>query len=546
MSQQMKPEAEFLADPETGCLRCLRQESSSSSFSYSDGEQVEVEILRRVTTAEDRSYDSVELEKETGSWPLRYHLGRGRAAAFQCLDFNNIQRVLDVGSGCGALTRYLGERFPLVDALEGSLLRAQITRERCRDLANVRVFRCTPDKIEFENTYDLIVANGVLEYAPLYDQEEGCPKDSCQRMLASLGSKLSDDGVLLLAIENKIGLKYWLGSPEDHSGRLYDGIHGYPLPQTPVTFSRNELQGLLAEAGFSHCDFYYCFPDYKFPSVIVSDLPGDDSLALHNWIDTPFAQHGLRRNYTAHDALVLRTMNNAGLLREFANSFLVAAGRTESRKLKSPEWYVRKIQLRRRPEFQCRISFLRSPRVIKRQRLSGKCEPISRKTGPLTATHKVSTNCSWIPGDLVLFKLYEILQQPDFSSAIQGFMRRYARELLESHQIGNSESDSMPVLSGKAVDFIPRNLIEVNGRYLCIDEEWELDTPLPLDYLLFRCVAVDLQELNYPWLLNKIEDKDSFRIEVIRTVIPDYSSEMDQINKQREHLFRACTVYSSD
>ena len=47
--------------------------------------------------------------------------------------------LLELGAGCGAVTRWLGEHFENVDTVEGSLARAQVARERCRDLDGVRV-----------------------------------------------------------------------------------------------------------------------------------------------------------------------------------------------------------------------------------------------------------------------------------------------------------------------------------------------------------------------------------------------------------------------
>ncbi len=41
--------------------------------------------------------------------------------------------VLELGSGCGAITRWLGERFRSIDTLEGNVQRAAITRYRTRD-----------------------------------------------------------------------------------------------------------------------------------------------------------------------------------------------------------------------------------------------------------------------------------------------------------------------------------------------------------------------------------------------------------------------------
>ena len=56
------------------------------------------------------------------------------------IDLNKYKNVLEIGSGCGAITRKLGETCKIVHALEGSYQRALMTKERTKDLENVEVF----------------------------------------------------------------------------------------------------------------------------------------------------------------------------------------------------------------------------------------------------------------------------------------------------------------------------------------------------------------------------------------------------------------------
>ena len=56
------------------------------------------------------------------------------------LNFKKGASLLELGAGCGAITRQLGELGLDVTAVEGSPLRAKINRVRCSDLENVRVY----------------------------------------------------------------------------------------------------------------------------------------------------------------------------------------------------------------------------------------------------------------------------------------------------------------------------------------------------------------------------------------------------------------------
>jgi hypothetical protein len=46
------------------------------------------------------------------------------------------------------------------------------------------------------------------------------------------------------------------------------------------TFSKEKLTEIIREAGYTKTEFYYPFPDYKFPTQIFSDqcLPKEDDL----------------------------------------------------------------------------------------------------------------------------------------------------------------------------------------------------------------------------------------------------------------------------
>lgn len=112
-----------------------------------------------------------------------------------------------------------------------------------------------------------MVVNGVLEYAMSFT--EG--KTPYETFLQRMGAYLKPEGRLLIAIENRLGLKYFAGAPEDHTDLHFFGINGYPGNQSVRTFSKNELGELLENSGFPFLRFYYPYPDYKFPTEIFTD-----------------------------------------------------------------------------------------------------------------------------------------------------------------------------------------------------------------------------------------------------------------------------------
>ena len=97
-------------------------------ISYHDG--YEKRVLEILTGAEDLSSTSDELLVNASSWAERYHLNPARAHALRSLRLPAAAKVLEIGAGCGALTRYLGEQCALVDAVEPMTDRAICARQR--------------------------------------------------------------------------------------------------------------------------------------------------------------------------------------------------------------------------------------------------------------------------------------------------------------------------------------------------------------------------------------------------------------------------------
>ena len=74
-------------------------------FAYSDGEEVEEMILAVITGARDKSSGSDELASHITTWPTEYHLSPSRLDLLAPFSFKDLD-VLEIGAGCGALTRF--------------------------------------------------------------------------------------------------------------------------------------------------------------------------------------------------------------------------------------------------------------------------------------------------------------------------------------------------------------------------------------------------------------------------------------------------------
>ncbi|MFT7835373.1 class I SAM-dependent methyltransferase [Saccharothrix sp. BKS2] len=294
------------------------------AVSYLDGGEEMVAAI--VDEAADLGSLSDELHYAGRTWAERYHLDRGRANVLRALDLPADAVVLEVGAGCGAITRYLGERVAAVDAVEPVPARAEVAAGRTADLPGVRVFVGLVDDVPDEPAYDLVLVVGVLEYVGAGDRSDA----PYEEFLRSARRRLRPGGALVLAIENQLGVKYLAGGHEDHSGKRWDGVQGYPGGAPARTFARKPLEDLLARSGYRVARTLGCFPDYKITRAVLDDglVRAHPELAC-GIPRFPSPDWGHDEPRPVDEAAVWREFVAAGLGDQVWNSFLVVAARDD-------------------------------------------------------------------------------------------------------------------------------------------------------------------------------------------------------------------------
>lgn len=281
---------------------------------YCDG-AVEDELLEIVTAYPEEEFNRVIAEKK--DWAVLYHLSHIRGNIVEWLPISKEESVLEIGSGCGAITGTLSDKAKKVDCIELSRKRSLINANRNKKRENITIKLGNFQDVEARLTeqYDWITLIGVFEYGEGYIASPKPYHD----FLKTIKKHLKPGGRGVLAIENRLGLKYFAGCTEDHCGVLYEGIEGYRTTKGARTFSRPELEKIMDEAGFLRREFYYPYPDYKLPMSIYSDayLPKLGELRTNrNNFDR-------KRLLVFDEAEAFDSIIESGLFPQFSNSFLV-------------------------------------------------------------------------------------------------------------------------------------------------------------------------------------------------------------------------------
>ncbi len=280
---------------------------------YSDGD-IEDELLSIVQNNED--YDEV-LAKES-RWAILYHLSPIRQNIINWYPFEDGASCLEIGGGCGAITGALCDKLGSVSVVELSKRRAMINYTRHKERDNLEIVVGNLNNIEFDKRFDYITLNGVLEYAGSFTEGD----EPYRGFLEQIKQYLKPNGKLIIAIENRYGLKYFAGALEDHTSKAFDGITGYEGNSSVRTFGKLELESLLTKSGYPSQEFYYPHPDYKMPLEIFSA----------RWLPSHYSQLSPAPNFDSKrfelfdESRAFEGIIKNGQFEFFANSFLVICG----------------------------------------------------------------------------------------------------------------------------------------------------------------------------------------------------------------------------
>lgn len=451
-----------------------------ASFDYTDGERTEAYIKRVIVESDDVSSVSAELERGIVDWPTEYHLSGARANLLRALEWGGGKRILEVGCGCGSLTRYLGESELDVDAIEGSPVRAEIARKRCKNLDNVRVTNVNYNELALpEDTYDIVLFIGVLEYAGRFYVEEKKHRDAVIEILRKAKGALTKDGVIVVAMENRLGLKYQCGANEDHYGRPYIGIFHYLEEQGIRTYDKREWAAIFEELPIRDYGFCYPFPDYKMARAILSEqyISQEDSVISHLYgLTTTRATDG--DSNRANEYNHWEALDQAGYIQDFANSFLIfASDQRESIRNLFPYDFVGFSSAERKIKY----------RTVTKKRAEGNLvtkEPVVAPREPDLAGSLLAQTFraeKYISGTVLSVHWYRKLAVYGDLDGFAEDVKQYYEFLKEQATGGGGKTDK--------IDLIPGNIVvDQSNRYGVIDQEWKTRESVDTELILFRAL----------------------------------------------------------
>jgi SAM-dependent methyltransferase len=263
--------------------------------------------------------------------------GADRAAFEDILPVSGRKMILDLGAGLGAIATRLAEQHQVV-ALEGVRERANFlaTRKRQDGLDYLTVINGELNKTRFApGQFDVIVVNGVLEWAALFDLG-GSPEEVQARFLHNLRKLLTPEGYLYIGIENRFGWSQLRGAL-DHSGLRYTSLlprwlasevcarsvnyrSNANLGYRTYTYSHRGYRQLFQRAGLAIATTWIAPHGYNLPNELIPlnrhaisryvrtrlSPPVDWRVTVRNWFKSRMAAEWFWRYFGSDYVFVLQ------------------------------------------------------------------------------------------------------------------------------------------------------------------------------------------------------------------------------------------------
>jgi SAM-dependent methyltransferase len=248
------------------------------------------------------------------STDLVYQLSDLRANVIRQIPIEKTERILEIGSECGAISSYLKDKAGELVCIEPSSAMMELNQHRNAGTENIS-YICKDAKEALkeleENSFDKIFMIGL-------DLELDLTIPSFAASLLKKG------GQLILAADNKYGLQFFAGN-QDEDGRGYFPFEADAQQDSFRLLSHKEIEEVMQAANMAKYDFYYPYPDYRYTTVIYSD----QYLPQENELKRSWRNMSKERMVLFDEEGAFRSICKDGLFPVFTNSFLVIGEKHE-------------------------------------------------------------------------------------------------------------------------------------------------------------------------------------------------------------------------
>lgn len=370
------------------------------------------------------------------------------------------------------------------------------------------------DRMEnLDGVWDYIVVGAAFARVPAIFSG----KDPYGVFFEEIKKHLKKGGHLILAVDNRYGLRYFAGCKERLTGRYFEGLEGYTKSEGVRTFSKEQIQKISEAAGFSGCRIFYPYPDYRNMTALYTDAhlpsPGELTRNLCNLEE--------ERMILFDEAKVFDGLIREGKFQEFSNSYLFDL--TVEEQYPEEELLFLKYSVERDVKYRIRTEIIKKAdgsKVVRKlpysEEASAHVEKLKSWETALSKAYApagVQVNRCTLTGDGAEFEfltgqtlesvLNEKLEQDDFSGfmeEIRGYVRKLEELLILKPFVPGERFEEIfgnvvfetPQRAAELnnIDLIFSNIILIDGQWNIIDYEWTFEFPVPVKFIIHRAISL--------------------------------------------------------
>lgn len=498
--------------------------------------------------------------------------------------FKENSSVLEIGGNLGELTGILCQNSKQVITIEEDLKRAELISKRHKDKENLEIIVGDFDNIDFKGMkFDYITLIGSLPYV------SKTAKISSQEFISKLDSLLKPDGKLLIAVDNRFGMKYFAGNPDSYLNKKFVTLLNYNNePEKIETYTRQKLIDILDLNNYKAKKFYYPLPDYRIPNIIFSDL----ELPKYNNIGKYIPNYSENSTILIDEIDLFREVlkENENMFTFFANSFLIEASKEEF----NQEYKFISYNNVRKPQYRL-ITKIGNEYVDKERVDENSINHYNNiisnleilKNAGIKTLDEIEESVDWIDSEkkiesekikkvkikskyveqekllsVILNKKLEENNLDEFYKILDNFfdtikkssdkIDEQEKTIFEEYNIELSEEyrKELNFLKHGLWDMTLKNCFYINDEFYFFDQEWKSDN-MPAEYILYRSIIytislrrfIDINDILVKYGLEKYLDifqklDEKLQEEIRENKIWKYFSKNRQfdIDKTKEEL----------
>ena len=390
---------------------------------------------------------------------------------------------------------------------------------------------------------DLLQVADLEKHAKLYDVILHVGSIDCQGMHAEAAYEaylkvcrqhLKEKGVLLLAVDNRLGLRYFAGNQDENYAGYFVGPEGYADGQTKQALSYQVYRSLLEQAGFASVAGYYPYPDYRFPVAIYSDwhLPSEGELNQN------IRNFDKDRYLLFDESRVFDGLIKEGLFKEFSNSYLFVAFANEQAEKRFDESRVlySKYSNERAKEYQIRtdIAMREGEKHVAKCPLQKEAkvhvermEEIYHRLTEENGLPEIRFCETWIEDGAAVSPFVKgVPLQELIIEAMQAGRSDKAKELIRTYvermrayfakrqsvaRLNSSNAGEENACCMTDIDMVFSNILVDGETWNVIDYEWSFVEEIPEDFVIYRALfraSIDLPKQSWNSLEQLLELAD--------------------------------------